>query len=218
MLLHRFQHREHRKGFTLIELIIVIAIIALLSALGGPALQAWMWKARLIEASRNIERKMNTVRKLSMANNTRHCVIFLPDSNYVNSGPDYEITVNITAETAPGSLTWIPVTAPPELAGWVNDQTTERFRGVSLEGGANTDIITGTDNCAAGFVFNVQGFLDNPLGDFQSDCDGTPTPGALCAKLTLKQKALNEQRTLWVDRAGGIRISSGPLVEPIPAT
>ena len=140
MLLHRFQHREHRKGFTLIELIIVIAIIALLSALGGPALQAWMWKARLIEASRNIERKMNTVRKLSMANNTRHCIIFQPDSNYQSNGPNYEIGVNVAAESAPGSQTWIPVTAPPELAGWVNDQTTERFRGVSLEGGANINI------------------------------------------------------------------------------
>ena len=95
--------RQRRGGFTLLELIIVIAIIGLLSALAGPSLSAWIWKARLNEATRNVERKLNTVRKLSLANGTRHCVQFTPDSNYTNGGPDFSIIVTVTAETAPGS-------------------------------------------------------------------------------------------------------------------
>jgi len=204
-------------GFSLIELIIVIAIIGLLAGLAGPNLNAWIWKARLTEATRNIERKMNTVRKLSLANGTRHCVVFTPDAAWANGGPGFLIDIAVTAETAPGSLTWAPVVSPPELAGWVNDTTTDLFKGVSLEAGTNTDLIVGTDGCA-GFLFNVTGFLDNPIVDFVSDCDGTPAAGALCNKITLRQKALGEERTLWIDRAGGVRTSQGPLVEPVPAS
>lgn len=209
--------RQRRGGFTLLELIIVIAIIGLLSALAGPSLSAWIWKARLNEATRNVERKLNTVRKLSLANGTRHCVQFTPDSNYTNGGPDFSIIVTVTAETAPGTQTWIPVTAPPELAGWTNDATTDRYKGVSLEGGTNTDTPGTAQNCN-GYLFNSRGFLDNPVTDFTSDCDGTAAAGATCSKATLLQKALGEQRTLWIDRAGGVRISSGPLQEPIPPT
>ncbi|MCO4771447.1 MAG: prepilin-type N-terminal cleavage/methylation domain-containing protein [Deltaproteobacteria bacterium] len=215
MRLPRRTPGSHRAGFTLIEVMVVIAIIALLAALGGPSLSAWIWKARLTESARNIERKMNTVRKLSMANNTRHCVVFTPDANFSNSGPSYFIDLAILEESAPGSGIWAAVAAPSELVGWTNDTTTEMFRGVSLEGGTNTDTLAGTNNCA-GFLFNVQGFLENPATDFPTDCDGTTNAGASCARLTLIQKGLPEQRTLWVDRAGGIRFSQGPTIEPIP--
>jgi len=208
---------QRRSGFTLVELIIVISIIGLLSALAGPSISAWIWKARLTEATRNVERKLNTVRKLSLANATRHCVQLTPDSNYTNGGPDFSIVVTVTEETAPGAQTWSTVTAPPELAGWTNNATTDRYKGVSLEGGANTDPLSFSENCN-GYLFNTRGFLDNPVTDFTSDCDGTPGNGATCSKMTLLQKALGEQRTLWVDRAGGVRISSGPSQEPTPPT
>ncbi len=204
----------NNRGFTMLELMIVLAIISALAVLGGPAMNTWIQRARLNEATKAIERKMNTVRKLSMANRTRHCVRFTADTAYSNGGPTYLIGVTVQGETAPGSNTWVNIAAPPELAGWTNDGTTERYKFVSLESNvATTDLIVGTDNCA-GFVYNAQGFLDNPTTDFPSDCDGLASAGAACNKMTLLQKAIDEQRTLWVDRAGGVRISLGPNTEP----
>jgi prepilin-type N-terminal cleavage/methylation domain-containing protein len=213
----RLETRSRQGGFSLLELIIVIALIAILSALAGPSITAWIWKARLTEATRNVERKLNTVRQISMANHIRHCVVFTQDPNFAGGGPDFQIGIVVSAETATGSQVYVPVVEPPELAGWVNDATTDRFKGVSLAGGNTTDIITGTQGCT-GLLYNVQGYLDNPVGDFPSDCDGTANNGASCNKMTLRQKALDEVRTLWVDRAGGVRVSQGPTVEPAPPT
>jgi len=202
------------RGFTLLELMVVIAVVSIIAVLGGPAMNTWIQRARLNEATQSMERKLNTVRKLSMANRTRHCVRFTSDAGYANGGPSYLIGLTVQSETLPGSGTWATVTNPTELAGWQNDAVSERYKLVSLEGNvATTDVPVGTANCQ-GLLYNAQGFLENPTTDFPSDCDGRASAGAACMKLTLVQKAIKEQRTLWVDRAGGVRISVGPDTEP----
>jgi len=216
-MLHDRLRRRNQAGFTLIELIIVIAIIGLLAGLGGPSLYRWMWKMRLSQATAGVERTLNSVRQIAMAENLRYCVTFTTDANYGNNGPAYQLGVNVTQETALASGTWQAVTIS-EIDGWMNDASTELYRGVSMEPTtAGSSPFFGTDGCS-GLVYNNLGFLANPATDFTVDCNGASSTGASCIRMTLIQKFSGEQKTLWVDRGGGVRVSPGPFVEPYPPT
>ena len=210
---------SQESGFSLIEVMIAVAIIAVLALIGGPELSRMIWKMRLQEATQAVTRTLNVVRKVSMANNARHCVRFQSDANSANGGPDFFMAVTVATEPTLGAGTWTNLVAPDERAGWTNNGTTPLYKGVSIETGVNTDAITGIDGCT-GFLFNNQGFLENGPGDFTSDCDGSSSSaGAGCIRLTLIQKALNnERRALWIDRGGNVRVSSSPSVEPVPPT
>lgn len=208
---------ERREGFTLIELIIVIAIIGILAAVGGPSLNRWIWKMRLSSATAGVERTLNSTRQIAMAENYRYCVNFTGDNLYTGGGPTYSIVVTSQVERVLGSNTWTAVTIP-EIAGWTNNENTERYKGVSLETtNGGTTATNGADGCT-GLLYNNQGYLDNPTGDFTVDCNGLPGIGASCVRLTLVQKFSGEQRSLWIDRGGNVRTSQGPTVEPAPPT
>ena len=86
---------------------------------------------------------------------------------------------------------------------------------MSLEASANTSVPAGGDALCAGWVFNKQGFLDNPTSDFTFACDGL---NATCGKMTLISKGTQplEQRTVWIDRGGNVRVTSGPADAPNP--
>ena len=206
---------DRRGGFTLLELMIVIAIAGLLAVLAGPSLEAWIARMRLNSATAAIDSTLTTVRKMAMAENNRYCVSFGTDSSYGNNGPSYTFDVITQVETALNTGVWAAAPSP-EIASWTNDATTELYRGVSLEStSGSTTTLAGLDGCS-GLLYNNLGYLDNPTSDFTVDCNGQNTSGASCARLTLRQKYTGEQRAIWVDRGGGVRISQGPNHEPAP--
>ncbi len=206
---------DRKGGFTLIELMIVIAISGVLAVLAGPSMEAWIARMRLKSATMGVEGTITAVRKMAMSENIRYCVSFGTDAAYAGNGPGYNIVVTTEVETALNTGIWSAATSP-EIASWTNSTATELYKGVSLEStSGTTTALTGLDGCG-GLLFNNLGYLDNPVTDFTVDCNGMAGTGASCARLTLRQKYTGEQRSLWVDRGGGVRISQSPNAEPAP--
>jgi len=68
--------KKNNYGFTLVELMIGIAIIAILTATAIPAIKAWIPNYRLKAAGRDLFSTLQKVRLLSVKNNSNHAVLF----------------------------------------------------------------------------------------------------------------------------------------------
>ena len=68
--------KKNNYGFTLVELMIGIAIIAILAATAIPAIKAWIPNYRLKAAGRNLFSTLQKVRLLAVKKNSTHAVLF----------------------------------------------------------------------------------------------------------------------------------------------
>ena len=218
MMLQRLQprpsQRERFGGFTLIETMIVIAIVGVLALVSIPNMTAWLSRMRLRGATQNVSSQIDMTRKMAITKMTRYCLTFTGDAGFSDGNSrSFTLGVSVAEESESGSAIWVPVTSPVALAGFTNNNSTDLYRSISLEpGGAtgNTTLLSGASNCT-GLLFNQSGYLDNPTADF------TPCNGGQCVKLTLVNKYYNpisERRTIWVNRGGMPRTTAGPTVQP----
>ena len=70
------------KGFTLIELMIVIAILGILAGIAAPNFQTYMTRMRLNGAARQIMTDLMEARSKAVSRNNRFRVFFLDDHQY----------------------------------------------------------------------------------------------------------------------------------------
>lgn len=202
---------RNSRGYTMIELMIVIAIIAIVAAISIPNLTVWLSRTRLNNAVTRLERSVVVARKMALTERAEYCLSLSSDTGWADGDSEnYLIGVTVAVRDA-SSESWQLVTSPVELGSWTNDPSTELYKGISMEGDPTTTTLFGDTNACQGLLFNNRGYLTNATADFAFPCGG-----AQCAKITLRNKVQSfvEQRTLWIDRGGNVRVTIGPETPP----
>lgn len=125
-----------KKGFTLIELVIVISIMAILTGIGIPTFQNLLDKNKLNSALNQVEADLRKAQTMAKASGADYEVLFIPDKNvyyiyehrststaklketitlpevvkiYTNTAPDNKIVyygAYATSETTGGTITF----------------------------------------------------------------------------------------------------------------
>lgn len=76
------QKTGKEKGFTLLELMIVIMLIGVIAAIALPGFQGWMIKNRLNGAARQVMTELMETRSKAVSRNNRFRVFFINDHQY----------------------------------------------------------------------------------------------------------------------------------------
>ena len=120
---HRNQDRE--QGFTLIELVITIAIIAIIAAMAAPNMQKQIRQARIKDGANIIEAALKDARTQAMIAQRSTRVVLTNSASskkitilYVKRSPtdademlsDYRLDKNLTITTSPTALTAVSFT------------------------------------------------------------------------------------------------------------
>ena len=120
---HRNQGRD--QGFTLIELVITIAIIAIIAAMAAPSMQRQIQQARIKDGANIIEAALKDARTQAMIAQRSTRVVLTNSSSskkitvlYVKRSPtdademlsDYTLDKNLTITASPSALTAVSFT------------------------------------------------------------------------------------------------------------
>ena len=89
---------KNSKGFTLIEVLIVIGVIGILSAIAIPTISSWLPNYRLKAAARDVYSTMQKARMLAVKMNNNTAVVFDPGNN------KYELCDDWVAGVCAGSV------------------------------------------------------------------------------------------------------------------
>jgi type IV pilus assembly protein PilE len=133
------------RGFTLIEIMIVVAIIGILSAIAFPAYQQYVRKSRRVDAKNAV---------LDMA--AREERYFATNNKYSIKGTDFGFSTDTAIPVTTGSKSYYAIT--------VTQTTTSDFTVTAAPTGTQT-----ADTCNS-YIINSLGVQSNSGGASVSDC------------------------------------------------
>ena len=165
--LHQTPSKRSSGGFSLIELLIVIALIALVTSLAGPAMQGMLGANRITQGGENIVSTLSLARQYAVSKNREVEVRFIicaPLDGGVSGSSDVVRAVQIVERQDDG--TWKPTTRPRILPsgviGWGNasDSTVLAIPAVSATSGDPVMGALGRTYSYRPFRFKADGSTD----------------------------------------------------------
>ena len=80
----------HKRGFTALELIVTMAIVAILLAAGVPAFQNYSWNLRMKTAMDSLQTDLNLARRSAINLSTQTVSCPAPDASHCSGEPEWQ--------------------------------------------------------------------------------------------------------------------------------
>lgn len=204
----------HRSGFTLIEIVVVLAIIGVMAAVGFGTVQHLIPRFRMIQVARDMDGDIADLRNTAIGQNreTRLLLVDADPSWSDASAPSAGRWLLQVGNRSINSTRWDTLPVDAEADG-SDDQTAEgtvdisegsssEVRGVSLQ---PWSALAGPNaNNADAIVFSPRGWVTNPASDFGSDGFITLT---LVNKKAMEQ-GIEDSISLQIARSGLVRMTT----------